>query len=189
MMDEMHLLSFELYVCLSFVSIFAPSEALDAIFLQASVLRYISIELVCKTLVHIFEVLPGALGSDLESALRVSCPAVEPPIVEVVRVSIMDLLNPVVARPVKPALALECLRPAPALIIVRKDVPPHINWQEVEQSHEGDRHVVFGQLADDEVPLEGACENAGVGGLCEVELIIARQTMVSHNSLESTFHV
>ena len=77
------------------------SKALVATLLQAWVLCAISVELVRKALLDILEVLPGALWPDLETAVGIGSPAIESPVVEVVRVCVMYLLYPVVARAVK----------------------------------------------------------------------------------------
>ena len=135
------------------------SKALEATLLQALVLCTVSIELVRKALLDVLEVLPGAFWSDLEATVGIGGPAIESPIVEVVRVCIMDLLYPVVTRAVKPALALEGLRPAATLIVVGENVEAHVDRDKEEDSHQWHRHVVLGHLTDGQIPLDAPGEH------------------------------
>ena len=155
----------------------------------ANVLGTISIELVSEVLLGVLEVFPGALGADLEATLGIRSPAVESPIEEVVWVRIVDGLNAVVSRAVQPALALESLGPPARLPVVREDVETGVHRQEVEQGHQRDGNVVLSHLPDGQVPMERSLPDAGVSRLRKVELIIARQAMISDHSLESALHV
>ena len=134
----------------------------------------ISLELVSEAFLDIFEVLPGALRSNLETAFRISGPTVEASVVEVVRVCIMDLLHPVVARSKEPMLALESLRIASALHVVCHDVPRGVDGNKVKQGEQWNGHVVLSHLSDYEVPLECSLENVRVGWLGKVELVVSR---------------
>ena len=54
------------------------------------------------------EVLPGALGTDVDAAVGVAGPAVVPRIEVVVRIHIRCLLVSIVATAVQPVLRLQC---------------------------------------------------------------------------------
>ena len=85
------------------------SHASEASFLDLGVTCSISLELV-EVLRGVDKVLPGALGTKLQTALRVSGPAVMSLIPEVVWVGVMHGLHSVVALSVKPAAPLKGLR-------------------------------------------------------------------------------
>ena len=157
---RLHLCSEYVRVCvrLAASAVSYQSKALVAALLQAREFCAVSLELVRKTLLDVLEVLPGALWSDFEATVWISGPALESPVEEVVRVCIMDLLYPVVTRAVKPALALESLRPAAALIVVGENMETRIDRDEEEESHQWHRHVVLGHLADGQIPLEAPGE-------------------------------
>ena len=104
------------------------SKALEAKFFLSSVLGGVSVEF--GKLGRFLEILPGALGTNFQSAVRVRSPAVVALVEEVVRVSVVDSLHAVVARAVEPALALERLGVSPAEVVVRRRVEDGPGWDD-----------------------------------------------------------
>ena len=96
------------------------SKALEAKFFLSSVLGGVSVEF--GKLGRFLEILPGALGTNFQSAVRVRSPAVVPFVEEVVGVAVVGGLDAVVARAVEPSLALETLRESATELIVSHDL-------------------------------------------------------------------
>ena len=88
----------------------------------------VSLQLLGEVFLWIFEVFPGALGSDLEAALGIARPAVVPPVEEVVWVGIVLGLDAIVGHSVKVSLLLEGLRPVASLGVVSGHVEDSVHW-------------------------------------------------------------
>ena len=99
---------------------------MEAKFLLSKVLRGVSVEF--GKLCRFLEILPGALGTNFQSAVRVRSPAVVPFVEEVVGVAVVGGLDAVVARAVEPSLALETLRESATELIVCHDLERTICW-------------------------------------------------------------
>ena len=79
-----------------FIGLIPKSVPMEAVLLLTLVFRGVSRELVIQALFYVLEILPRALGSNLQATLWVSSPAVVPLVEEVVRVGIMDSLDAIV---------------------------------------------------------------------------------------------
>ena len=112
---------------LRYWSIKQRSKALVAVLVLASIPSRISLEL-DQVFGGFLEVLPGALGADFQTTVRVSCPAVMTLVEKVVWIRIVGLLGSIVTRSVELSLTLESLGRSARQKLVRCHVPHYVHW-------------------------------------------------------------
>lgn len=149
------------------------SETSPSVDLSSRVLGCVSADL-DKDLFGVLEILPGALGSDIDTAVGVAGPAVLAGIEEVVGVRVVRVLQTVPALAVEEVLGLEGGGDVTCAEVVVQREGDEEGDGEAEDAVDGHRDVLLGDVAGDQEATEGLQEGATVHGLVEVEAVVGR---------------